>query len=350
MTSQQHFEAAMRRALELALLGPAWGVNPQVGAVILDADLNIVAEGWHKGSGTPHAEVAALNDARDRGVDTRWLTAVVTLEPCNHTGKTGPCSQALIDAGIARVVYAAADPGKESADGAETLRAAGVETIFGVLNEQAEEQGRVWLTAVRQGRPFVTLKWATSLDGRAAAEDGSSRWVSGIESREDAHFRRSQVDAILVGTGTAMIDNPTLTARKPDGTLYEHQPLRVVIGETELPASLRVFDDSAPSVHLKTQSIHGALAELYERGVRHLMVEGGPKVASRFVKFDLVNEFITYLAPALIGGERTALKNIGVSTITESKRLVFKEVRPMGEDVFLRSALVEHTTPQKEGN
>lgn len=324
----------MRRALELALRGPAVGPNPQVGCVLLNPDGSVLAEGWHEGAGTDHAEVMALKLAGD---SARGATAVVTLEPCNHTGRTGPCAQALISAGVARVVYAVSDPGGESANGAETLSEAGIETIGGVLRAEAESQAHIWLTAMRNNRPFVTLKWASSLDGRAAADDGSSRWVSGEASRADAHRRRSLVDAILVGTGTAMIDNPTLTARKPDGTLYEHQPLRVVLGETELPDSLRVFDHKAPSVHLKTQSVHGALAELFERGVRHLMVEGGPKVASKFVKLGLVDEFVIYLAPALLGGDRTAIKDIGVNSIADIKRLEFVEVAPMGEDLLIRA-------------
>jgi diaminohydroxyphosphoribosylaminopyrimidine deaminase/5-amino-6-(5-phosphoribosylamino)uracil reductase len=320
-------------------------VNPQVGAVILDENGSVVAEGWHLGAGTPHAEVMALANARAAVADRldgdgrlpSGFTAVVTLEPCNHTGKTGPCSQALIEAGISNVVYASTDPGKVSANGAETLRNAGINVVGGLLADEANEQGRVWLTAAKQGRPFVTLKWATSLDGRAAANDGTSQWISGEESRHDAHLRRSEVDAILVGSGTAMSDDPSLTARKPDGTLYEHQPLRVIIGETPVPTSLRIFNRDAETVQLFTQSIHGALAELWERGVKHVMVEGGPKVASKFVKFGLVNEYITYLAPMLLGGERTALRSIGVESMAGAPELEFKEVRLLGNDIFIRS-------------
>ena len=147
----------------------------------------------------------------------------------------------------------------------------------------------------------------------------------------------SLVDAILVGTGTAMIDNPTLTARKPDGSLYDHQPLRVVLGETELPSSLRVFDGSAESIHLKTQSVHGALAELFERGVRHLMVEGGAMVASEFVRHNLVNEYLIYMAPKLLGGPITSLGNIGVSSIDQAKELDFAEVKQLGPDLVIRA-------------
>jgi len=332
MTAGHRFDSAMTRALELALLGPAHGVNPQVGAVILDRNLNIIAEGWHAGSGTPHAEVVALSQL---AMIPDGATAVVTLEPCNHTGKTGPCAQALIAAGVSRVVYASSDAGDASAGGAQTLRDAGVEVIGGVLAEQADEQSRVWLIATKQGLPFVTLKWASSLDGRAAAEDGTSQWISGPASRADSHRRRSEVDAILVGTGTVLADNPTLTARRPDGSLYEHQPLRVVLGERPIPADFKIFNDQAETLVLPTHDLHQALLQLRERGVKHVWVEGGPQVASRFVAAGLVNEFVIYLAPQLIGGSRTAIGDIGVSSMPQVKHLKIKSVEQLGEDLLI---------------
>ena len=355
-TAGNKIEQAMRRALEVALTGPAHGVNPQVGAVILDENDDFVAEGWHLGAGTPHAEIMALANAKvalaDRlGHDGKLpagFTAVVTLEPCNHTGKTGPCAQALIAAGISRVIFASTDPGDASANGAQTLRDAGIEVIGGVLAEAADEQARVWLTAAKQQRPFVTLKWATSLDGRAAANDGTSKWISGEESRHDAHLRRSEVDAILVGTGTALADDPTLTARKPDGTLYEHQPLRVIVGVSPIATSQRIFNQDAETIQLFTHSVQDVLTELWARGIKHVMVEGGPKVASEFIKNGLVNEYITYLAPILLGGERTALKTIGVDTMAQAHQLEFKEMRMLGGDVFIRSAV--RTSAEKGAN
>lgn len=331
------YEAPMRRALELALNGPAFGVNPQVGAVLINDEFEILAEGWHLGAGTDHAEVAALKALAAKGTSPVGLTAVVTLEPCNHTGRTGPCALALVEAGVARVVFAVADPGDASSNGSATLKAAGIEVVSGVLAEEAEEQGRVWLTANRLGRPFVTLKWASSLDGRSAAEDGTSKWISGPQSRADSHFRRSQVDAILVGTNTVLTDDPELTARKPDGSLYEHQPLRVILGETKIKSKFRVFNQDAETVQYETHSIHGALAELWERGVRHVWVEGGPRVASKFVKFGLIDEILVYQAPLLIGGERTSMRNLGVDTMSEAIALDFKEVRMLGQDVFIRA-------------
>jgi len=326
----------MIRALELALKGPTKGVNPQVGAVILDATGEVIGEGFHNGSGTSHAEVVALETALSGAQKLpAGSVAVVTLEPCNHTGKTGPCAQALIEAGVSKVVFASSDPGENSGGGADTLRAAGIEVESHVMSDRANKQLRVWLTATKNQRPFVTLKWASSLDGRAAAQDGSSKWISGEESRADAHRRRSEVDAILVGTGTALIDDPELTARNADGTLQEHQPLRVVLGTRDLPSNLRVFNSDAETKTIKTQSIHGALSELYEQGIKHVLVEGGPTLASRFVQMDLVDEFVVYMAPKLIGGEKLAIASIDVPSIDQAKALAFQEVSKLGDDVLV---------------
>lgn len=332
--SHEIHESAMRRALELALLGPAWGVNPQVGCVILNADGQIIAEGWHKGAGTPHAEVDALSklDQVPAGA-----TAVVTLEPCNHTGRTGPCAQALIAAGIGRVVFAVNDTGATSGGGAQTLRDAGVEVVGGVLEGEASEQNRVWLAATRMQRPYVTVKWASSIDGRAAANDGTSKWISGEESRADCHRMRSEVDAILVGTGTVLADDPELTARKPDGELYEHQPMRVVVGNREIPANARVLNARAETVQLRTHSIHGILAALWQEGIKHVLIEGGPMVASQFVRLGLADEFVFYLAPMLLGGERTAIRDLGVASMNDAKHLKFVEIKPLGGDIFVRA-------------
>ena len=334
-------EDAMNRALDLALLGPTFGVNPQVGAVILDENMEIVSEGYHAGAGTRHAEVVAI-EAGLKG-KTKFppnYTAVVTLEPCNHTGKTGPCAKALIDAGISRVVFASSDPGDESSGGRQTLLDAGIEVKEGLLKEKADSQSKVWLTSKKNQRPFVTLKWASSLDGRIAAEDGTSKWITSSEARNHGHLQRSQVDAILVGTGTLLADDPELTARKPDGSLYEHQPLRVIMGERDLPSNLRIFSNDAETIHLKTQSVHGVLAELQIRGIKHLLVEGGPTIESNFVRLDLVDEYLVYLAPQIIGGSKTAIGSIDVASITDSKKLKFDEIKALGPDLLIRASVI----------
>jgi len=328
----QVYENAMRRALDLALLGPAWGVNPQVGAVILDASGSIIAEGYHLGTGTAHAEVDALSKLSVVPADS---TAVVTLEPCNHTGKTGPCAQALIDAGISRVVYAVTDPGQASANGASTLRAAGVEVVAGVLKAEGLALVEKWMWFASHGTPWVTLKWASSLDGRAAADDGTSKWISGPESRAESHLRRSNADAILVGTGTVLADDPELTARKPDGSPYSHQPLRVVIGSSTLPADARIFNGDA--LVLNTHDLGSVLSTLGSQGVKELWVEGGPTVASKFVASGLVNEYLVYLAPKVLGGSRVALQDVGVGSMPDSVDLRFESITRLGDDILIRA-------------
>lgn len=341
MVSSHLFESAMRHALKLALNGPAHGLNPQVGAVILDPEGNVIADGWHMGSGTPHAEIVALEKAQEKyGFQNKFpegYSAVVTLEPCNHTGKTGPCSQTLLEAGISRVIYASNDPGEDSSGGGKFLKKQGVEVIKGLLKSEADDQARHWIVATKKQRPFVTIKYASTLDGRGAAQDGTSQWISGPESRADSHRRRSEVDAILVGTGTAIIDDPELTARRPDGSYFDHQPLRVVVGERELPQNLRVLNDRAETLILPTQSLNEAMTELWERDVRHVLVEGGPNVASKFIKQGLADEFLVYLAPMLLGGDKTALKDIGIGSISEAIDLEIKELTTLGKDIFIRA-------------
>ena len=207
--------ALVRRALELAVLGPQADPNPRVGAVIVDRDGAVVGEGHHRGAGTPHAEVDALARAGERA---RGGTAYVSLEPCNHTGRTGPCARALLDAGVARVVHAQSDPGALTGGGADTLRAAGVEVVGGVLKDEALALNRAWTFAIVHGRPMVTWKFAATLDGRSAAADGSSAWITGPLARADVHDLRAECDAVLVGTGTVLADDPHLTVRHADGT------------------------------------------------------------------------------------------------------------------------------------
>ncbi|TAM71950.1 MAG: bifunctional diaminohydroxyphosphoribosylaminopyrimidine deaminase/5-amino-6-(5-phosphoribosylamino)uracil reductase RibD [Microbacteriaceae bacterium] len=323
----------MRRALELAARGPAHGVNPRVGCVILDAAGTVIAEGWHQGAGTPHAEVAALQTLQPGAA--RGATAVVTLEPCNHTGRTGPCSEALIDAGVSRVVFAVSDPDRAAAGGAARLRAAAVEVIAGVLEAEASEFLGDWLVSARLGRPFITLKWASSLDGRVAAADGSSRWITGTAARQRVHEQREASDAIVVGTGTVLADNPALTARGDGGELLERQPVPVVIGYRDIPADAAVRRHPRPPVFARSHDLNALLADLRHRGIRRALVEGGPTLASVLVSAGLVDEYLIYLAPTLLGGDRTALTDIGVGTIDEQRRLEIVSIEQLGHDLLL---------------
>lgn len=339
MTQPAHgthtLETAMRRALDLAARGPAHGPNPRVGCVLLAPDGRTVAEGFHRGAGTPHAEAAALGAARAAGVDIRGTTAVVTLEPCAHHGRTGPCADALIEAGVATVHVAVRDPNPVATGGAERLRAAGTEVTIGTLAADGEELLRPWLHAVRTGRPWVTLKLATSLDGRVAAADGTSRWITGAAAREHAHTVRAQVDAIAVGGGTVAADDPSLTARTPDGDLAGHQPLRVVLGTRPVPGDARLHGPGGPLLHLPTHDLDAALRALGEREVRHVLVEGGPTVAAALLAADAVDELHAYVAPVLLGAGANAVADLGISTIGDAARFATRSVTRLGDDVLL---------------
>jgi diaminohydroxyphosphoribosylaminopyrimidine deaminase/5-amino-6-(5-phosphoribosylamino)uracil reductase len=323
--------AAMRRALELADRGPLTGGNPRVGCVLLDAEGRALAEGWHRGAGTPHAEVDALSKL----ADARGLTAVVTLEPCNHWGRTGPCSEALIAAGVARVVYGAGDPGSHSSGGAERLRQAGVEVVGGVLAGDIEEFLVCWLASERRGRPWVTVKWASTLDGRAAAEDGSSRWITGTAARQRVHEERAANDAILVGTGTVLADDPSLTARGDGGELLPHQPIPVVVGERAIPADAALRQHPAGLIETGTRDLAAVLAELNSRGLRRVYVEGGPTLASALIADGYADAYSVYLAPALLGGDRLAVGDLGIPGMSGIRRLRVDEVELLGDDIHL---------------
>ena len=338
------YESLMRHALSLAGHGPATGVNPQVGCVLVNDEGTIVAEGWHRGAGTPHAEVDALSKV----ADAAGLTAIVTLEPCNHTGRTGPCSVALIEAGVSRVVYSVSDPGAEAGGGAERLRAAGVEVSSGVLSDEVSEFIRPWLTAALLGRPFVTVKWASSLDGRAAATDGSSQWITGTAARQRVHEQRAASDAIVVGTGTVLADDPSLTARGDGGELLLHQPIPVVIGERPIPGDARLHQHPAGLIETLTRDLDTVLSGLFARDIRRVFVEGGPTLASAFVAAGLVDEYLIYLAPTLLGGPRTALDDIGVATIGDQRRLRITAVEELGDDLLLVARPVLAADTSKE--
>jgi diaminohydroxyphosphoribosylaminopyrimidine deaminase / 5-amino-6-(5-phosphoribosylamino)uracil reductase len=306
--------AAMRRALELAALGPL-GSNPRVGCVLLDAEGRVVAEGHHRGAGTAHAEADALDHA---GAAARGTTAVVTLEPCNHTGRTGPCARRLIEAGVRRVVFAQSDPNPVAAGGAGTLRAAGIDVESGLLAAESRALNEVWSFALEHQRPHVTWKFATSLDGRSAAADGTSRWVSSTAARRDTHLLRAQCDTMLVGTNTVALDDPLLTVRDAEDRPLPCQPLRAVMGLRPLDPGRRVLDDSAETVLLRTHDPREALAMLWARERRHVFLEGGPTLAAAFLRAGLVDRIVAYVAPMLLGAGRAAVADLGIGTIADA--------------------------------
>jgi diaminohydroxyphosphoribosylaminopyrimidine deaminase/5-amino-6-(5-phosphoribosylamino)uracil reductase len=326
MSEDQHGSErrAMRRALDLAASPDApLGPNPRVGCVLLAPDGRIVAQGHHRGAGTAHAEADALAAAGDAA---RGATAVVTLEPCNHTGRTGPCAEALLEAGVRRVVYAQADPNPVAAGGAARLRAAGVEVEAGLLAEEARALNAVWTRATELQRPFVTWKFATTLDGRSAAADGTSRWVSSTAARRDTHRLRALSDTMLVGTNTVAVDDPDLTVRDDDDHPLARQPLRVVMGLRDLPPVKRIFNDRAETLQLRTRDPRQALKELWVRDRRHVFLEGGPTLAAAFLRAGLVDEIVAYVAPLLLGAGRNAVADLGIGTIADALRPTVTDV------------------------
>jgi diaminohydroxyphosphoribosylaminopyrimidine deaminase / 5-amino-6-(5-phosphoribosylamino)uracil reductase len=331
--------AAMRRALTLAATeGVPLGPNPRVGCVLLDVSGRTLAEGYHRGAGSLHAEADALARA---GSSARGATAVVTLEPCNHTGRTGPCAQALVASGVRRVVVGQLDTNPVATGGVDTLLAAGIEVETGLLADEAREVNRVWTFAVEHGRPFVTWKFATTLDGRSAAADGTSRWVSSRAARLDAHRLRALCDTILVGTNTVAVDNPQLTVRGLEEQPLPRQPLRVVMGERALDPAHRVFGPEAETLHLHTRDPEAALKNLFARDRQHVLLEGGPTLAAAFVRAGLVDEIVAYVAPMLLGAGRHAVGDLGIPSISGALHLTMTDVTVLepaadGDDTNVR--------------
>jgi diaminohydroxyphosphoribosylaminopyrimidine deaminase/5-amino-6-(5-phosphoribosylamino)uracil reductase len=354
--------AHMRRALELARRGVGLASpNPMVGAVVVDPTGAPAGEGWHQGPGTPHAEVHALRAAGGRA---RGGTLYVTLEPCGHHGRTPPCTDAIVDGGVARVVAAVRDP-NPLVDGAglACLRDAGIRVEVGLESEAAGQLIEAFATAVTTGMPFVTLKLAMSLDGRVAARDGSSRWITGEASRRDAHRLRAEHDAVMVGAGTAIADDPALTVRMVDH--LGRQPIRIVVdGAGRLSARGRLFDGEAPLWILTGSDAPAAVTQAWEvagariwtlpggspvdlraglaawareadRPLRSILIEGGPTLAWSAVRGGLVDRLVVYVAPVLVGGvgAPAALGGEGVATIASAIPMEIEAVDRLGDDL-----------------
>lgn len=345
-------DAAMLRAISLAARGlGSTSPNPVVGCVILDRDGEIVGEGFHAYAGGPHAEVRALAAA---GARAKGGTAVVTMEPCNHTGRTGPCTAELIKAGIARVVAGVPDPNPIAGGGAETLRAAGIDVAIGLRAKQVYAGNIAWLTSTRRAaagdpRPYVIWKFAATMDGRSAALDGTSQWITSPDARVDVQELRCTADAIIVGVGTVLADDPHLTARTDAGALANRQPIRVIVDSANrTPAEARVRDGAART-WIATAAEVGAGpdgrvdlrrlgAALFERGCRRVLLEGGPTLAGAFLREGLVDEVVGYLAPKLLGDGPAALATAGIVTITEAIDLEITDVRRVGPDLRIAAS------------
>jgi diaminohydroxyphosphoribosylaminopyrimidine deaminase/5-amino-6-(5-phosphoribosylamino)uracil reductase len=317
-----HLEAA----LELAERGRGTThPNPLVGAIVVGHG-EVLGEGWHERAGGPHAEVVALEAAGD---GARGATLYVTLEPCAHHGRTPPCADAVVAAGVAKVVAAVGDPNPRTCgQGFERLRSAGVEVELpgGELERRARRQNEAWRTWVSKSRPFVTYKAAVTLDGRVAAAGGDARWVSGEESRRLVHELRAFSDAVAVGMGTVRAENPRLTARDVGAV---RQPRRLAFGSGPLPAG--------SELELRSGPLEEELAGLAREGVQSLLLEGGPALAGAFLRAGLIDKLLLFVAPKLVGGDEapSLFSGPGVRAMADALPLLGLEARQAGEDLVV---------------
>lgn len=343
MLDQTQLRTAMRQAVQLALRGPADNANPQVGCVIVDDHGETVAEGFHNGAGTDHAEIMALSNLQTE-VDPSQLTAVVTLEPCNHTGKTPPCSQALLQSGIGSIVYGQPDIGPESGGGATTLFAHGRRVIGGIESQATGHLIAPWHQRTHQTKGQIIAKWAQSLDGRLAAADGTSQWITSSTARQHVHIQRALADIILTTSATVAADNPSLTARDTAGNLLvpvEDQPLPVVFGSTPVSPDAKIHCHPALALHgwSKAPQFSGAdlatdfakLSDLIGRPAR-VFLETGPRFITAALAAQLVDKLVVYTAPTLLGGPHHAVTDVGVTTLTERVDFVLTGLHQLDRD------------------
>lgn len=315
--------------------------NPPVGAVVLDADRRLAGIGITQPPGGNHAEIEALTAA---GNNAHGGSLYVTLEPCNAHGRTGPCSVAVAKAGIKELYYGAADTTRAEG-GAHYLQAHGVATTQLDYVADASLGLRSWLHRLQTKKPLVLAKIAASMDGFSAAQDGTSQWITGPEARSDGHVERSRVDAIIVGTGTFLADNPALTARTNDQRLYPHQPLRIIVGEREIvgetaapdlgPEVFRISEDyrCAPALHIKTRQWKVVLSYLSEWEFNSVLLEGGPRLVGDAIAEDIVDRVVCYIAPIFLGQGLAAALTHKMKTLSGGKRFTVLECTRLGEDL-----------------
>lgn len=357
---------AMRRAIAISrdALGST-NPNPCVGAVVLDASGRTIGEGVTQPIGGDHAEVVALRSA---GTSAHGSTVVVTLEPCCHTGRTQRCTDVIAAAGVERVVYALTDPHDVAAGGGAQLRAAGIDVDSGLLADEASRVVGRWRQAMIQHRPHVTWKYAATLDGRTTAADGSSRWITGGTARRDVHRERYEADAVIVGIGTVLADDPQLTVRDWPAS---RQPIRVVVDtDARTPVSARVLDQSAPTIvvvaddadngrvamltnagadvlavpRLDTRvDLPAMLNELFERDIALVYVEGGATLAAALLRADRVDRVVGYYAPTMVGAGLPLVGEFGVSTLSDAARLVLDDVAVVGGDIRVDARLLQRS-------
>ncbi|MDP1721219.1 MAG: bifunctional diaminohydroxyphosphoribosylaminopyrimidine deaminase/5-amino-6-(5-phosphoribosylamino)uracil reductase RibD [Candidatus Nanopelagicaceae bacterium] len=318
----------MTRAIDLSLLGLGkTSPNPLVGAVLLSSSGEVIGEGFH--AGEEHAEVRALMDCSVRQHDPKGATMYVTLEPCNHFGTTPPCTQALKRAGVSRVVFAVKDPNPVAQGGATDLLEAGIEVVAGLMEGEVRESNRSWLHKIESGRPFLIWKIASTLDGYSAALDGTSKWITSEESRMSVQGLRAESDAILVGTGTVLADNPSLIPRGDD-----RRPIRIVVGTRSIPGDSHLKDAQATTIFLKTRDLHVVIDALVELGVNQVLIESGSELGTSLLKKNLIDEIHWYQAPTILGAGMKTIGNLDVKTISQRMDFEVIKVERSGPDIL----------------
>jgi diaminohydroxyphosphoribosylaminopyrimidine deaminase/5-amino-6-(5-phosphoribosylamino)uracil reductase len=320
-------EAAMARAIDCARLGLGKTYpNPIVGAVITNATGEFISDGFHQGG--DHAEIIALNSATQIPAGS---ILYVTLEPCNHHGKTPPCVDAIIKSGIKKVVYAVSDPNPIAAGGAERLRAAGIEVQSGIGEVQARLENCAWHTKMDLGRPRITWKIAATMDGKVAAIDGSSKWITGELARTDVAQMRSHADAIVTSTATVIADDPLMTSKG-----FGKNPVRIVMGKTELKAGAQIMDGSAETIFIKSHNFKDLIAFANERGFNQLLIESGPTFGTALLRANLIDEIVLFQAPTLFGSGTAAVGDLGITNISGRLDFEISEVEMIGSDLKIK--------------
>jgi diaminohydroxyphosphoribosylaminopyrimidine deaminase/5-amino-6-(5-phosphoribosylamino)uracil reductase len=331
-------EAAMARAIECARLGLGkTSPNPIVGAVITSATGEFISEGFH--SGTEHAEVIAIAAAKEIPAGS---IIYVTLEPCNHQGKTPPCTQALIDAGITKVVYSVTDPNPIAAGGAEKLRNSGIEVVAGLLESEAAFDNRAWLTKIAKDRPRITWKIASTMDGKVAAADGSSKWITSELARADVALLRSQTDAIVTSTATVKADNPLLTSKGAG-----KNPMRIVMGGSEIASGSQILNADSETVAIKSRDLQELITLAKARGFNQLLIESGPTFGTALMKAGLIDEVVLYQAPTFFGSGTPSISDLGVASISQRLDFEIADVEVIGAD--LKITLVKSANLEESG-
>ena len=331
-------EDAMARAIECASYGLGKTFpNPIVGAVITSATGEFISEGFHQG--TDHAEVLAIRGAQEIPAGS---IIYVSLEPCNHHGKTPPCVDAIIESGIREVVYAISDPNPVAAGGTERLRSAGIEVVSGIGEVQAIHENRAWLTKIEKGRPRITWKIASTMDGKVTAADGSSKWITGELARADVAKIRSQADAIVTSTATVIADDPLLTSKG-----LGKNPIRIVMGLSEINGDSQILGNDAETVLIKSHDFSDLISLANDRGFNQLLIESGPTLGTALLRAELIDEIILFQAPTFLGSGKPSIGDLGISNISGRLDFDITDVEVIGAD--LKITLVKSAKSTESG-